>query len=144
MYHRKIFTVFCLSTLLFCVAEAQDASNKSLQPDLQIQNLIQQESADAVNRIYAAEPEEVRSTANQVQDIVTSQPQPVPYVTFRLSEAAQEFWKAELKAIHNAYGEHIKERYDHFTAIRNKKIPLKGRKIDYTDYNSQFQPIERR
>ena len=86
----------------------------------------------------------MRSTANQVQDIVTSQPQPVPYVTFRLREAAQEFWKAELKAIHNAYGEHIKERYDHFTAIRNKKMPLKGRKMDYTEYNNQFQPIKRR
>ena len=144
MYHRKIFTFFLLSTLLFCVAEAQNASNKSLQLDLQVQNLIQQESADAVNRIYSAEPEEVRITANQIQGIVTSQPQPVSYVPFRLREAAQESWKAELKAIHNAYGEHIQERYDHFTAIRNKKMPLKGRKMDYTEYNNQFQPIKRR
>ena len=144
MYHRKIFIVFCLSTLLFCVAEAKDASNQSLQLDLQIQNLIQQESGDAVNRIYAAEPEEVRSTANQIQDIVNSQPQPVPYLPLRLREAAQDSWKAELKAIHNAYGEHIQERYDHFTAIRNKKMPLKGRKMDYNDYNSQFKPIKRR
>ena len=112
--------------------------------DLQIQNLIRQESADAVDRIYAAEPEEVRNTANQIQDVVNSQPQPVPYVPFRLREAAQESWNAELKAMRDAYEAHIKERYDRFTAIRNREMPLKGRRMDYTDYNSQIQPIERR
>ena len=112
--------------------------------DLQIQNLIRQESADAVDRIYAAELEEVRNTANQIQDVANSQPQPVPYVPFRLREAAQESWNAELKAMRDAYEAHIKERYDRFTAIRNKDMPLKGRRMDYNDYNSQFQPIERR
>ena len=74
----------------------------------------------------------------------TTQPQPVPYVPFRLREAAQESWNAELKAMRDAYEAHIKERYDRFTAIRNREMPLKGRRMDYTDYNSQFQPIERR
>jgi len=144
MVPLKIFTSFCLSILTFNIAQAQENNVQSVPIDLQIQNLIRQESADAVDRIYAAEPEEVRNTANQIQDVANSQPQPVPYVPFRLREAAQESWNAELKAMRDAYEEHIKERYDRFTAIRNREMPLKGRRMDYTDYNNQFQPIERR
>ena len=144
MVPLKIFTRFCLFILTFNIAQAQENVVQSVQIDLQIQNLIRQESADAVDRIYAAELEEVRNTANQIQDVANSQPQPVPYVPFRLREAAQESWNAELKAMRDAYEEHIKERYDRFTAIRNKDMPLKGRRMDYNDYNSQFQPIERR
>ena len=142
MVPLKIFTRFCLFILTFNIAQAQENVVQSVQIDLQ--NLIRQESADAVDRIYAAELEEVRNTANQIQDVANSQPQPVPYVPFRLREAAQESWNAELKAMRDAYEEHIKERYDRFTAIRNKDMPLKGRRMDYNDYNSQFQPIERR
>ena len=130
--------------LVFYVVQAQEAIVQNGQLDLQIQNLILQESADAVDRIYAAEPEEVRSTASEVQDIAASQPQPTPHVPFRLRETGQELWKAELKAMHDAYEEHVKERYDRFTATRNRKLPMKGRRMDYTGYNSQFQPIERR
>ena len=130
--------------LVFYVVQAQEAIVQNGQLDLQIQNLILQESADAVDRIYAQEPEEVRSTASEVQDIAASQPQPTPHVPFRLREAGQELWKAELKAIHDAYEEHVKERHDRFTATRNRKLPMKGRRMDYTGYNSQFQPIERR
>ncbi len=144
MVPLKIFTRFCLFILTFNIAQAQENVVQSVQIDLQIQNLIRQESADAVDRIYAAELEEVRNTANQIQDVANSQPQPVPYVPFRLREAAQESWNAELKAMRDAYEAHIKERYDRFTAIRNKDMPLKGRRMDYNDYNSQFQPIERR
>lgn len=144
MVPLKIFTSFCLFILTFNIAQAQENVVQSVQIDLQIQNLIRQESADAVDRIYAAELEEVRNTANQIQDVANSQPQPVPYVPFRLREAAQESWNAELKAMRDAYEAHIKERYDRFTAIRNKDMPLKGRRMDYNDYNSQFQPIERR
>ena len=144
MVPLKIFTSFCLFILTFNIAKAQENNVQSVPIDLQIQNLIRQESADAVERIYAAEPEEVRNTANQIQDVANSQPQPVPYVPFRLREAAQESWNAELKAMRDAYEAHIKERYDRFTAIRNKDMPLKGRRMDYNDYNSQFQPIERR
>ena len=144
MVPLKIFTSFCLFILTFNIAQAQENVVQSVPIDLQIQNLIRQESADAVDRIYAAELEEVRNTANQIQDVANSQPQPVPYVPFRLREAAQESWNAELKAMRDAYEEHIKERYDRFTAIRNREMPLKGRRMDYTDYNSQFQPIERR
>ena len=144
MVPLKIFTRFCLFILTFNIAQAQENVVQSVPIDLQIQNLIRQESADAVDRIYAAELEEVRNTANQIQDIANSQPQPVPYVPFRLREAAQESWNAELKAMRDAYEAHIKERYDRFTAIRNKDMPLKGRRMDYNDYNSQFQPIERR
>ena len=144
MVPLKIFTRFCLFILTFNIAQAQENVVQSVQIDLQIQNLIRQESADAVDRIYAAELEEVRNTANQIQDVANSQPQPVPYVPFRLREAAQESWNAELKAMRDAYEAHIKERYDRFTAIRNREMPLKGRRMDYTDYNSQFQPIERR
>ena len=144
MVPLKIFTSFCLFILTFNIAKAQENNVQSVPIDLQIQNLIRQESADAVDRIFAAEPEEVRNTANQIQDVANSQPQPVPYVPFRLREAAQESWNAELKAMRDAYEEHIKERYDRFTAIRNREMPLKGRRMDYTDYNSQFQPIERR
>lgn len=144
MVPLKIFTSFCLFILTFNIAKAQENNVQSVPIDLQIQNLIRQESADAVDRIYAAEPEEVRNTANQIQDVANSQPQPVPYVPFRLREAAQESWNAELKAMRDAYEEHIKERYDRFTAIRNREMPLKGRRMDYTDYNSQFKPIERR
>ena len=144
MVPLKIFTRFCLFILTFNIAQAQENVVQSVPIDLQIQNLIRQESADAVDRIYAAELEEVRNTANQIQDVANSQPQPVPYVPFRLREAAQESWNAELKAMRDAYEEHIKERYDRFTAIRNKDMPLKGRRMDYNDYNSQFQPIERR
>ena len=144
MVPLKIFTRFCLFILTFNIAQAQENVVQSVPIDLQIQNLIRQESADAVDRIYAAELEEVRNTANQIQDVANSQPQPVPYVPFRLREAAQESWNAELKAMRDAYEEHIKERYDRFTAIRNREMPLKGRRMDYTDYNSQFQPIERR
>ena len=144
MVPLKIFTRFCLFILTFNIAQAQENVVQSVQIDLQIQNLIRQESADAVDRIYAAELEEVRNTANQIQDVANSQPQPVPYVPFRLREAAQESWNAELKAMRDAYEEHIKERYDRFTAIRNKDMPLKGRRMDYNDYTSQFQPIERR
>ena len=86
----------------------------------------------------------MRNTANQIQDIANTQPQPVPYVPFRFREAAQESWNAELKAMRDAYEAHIKERYDRFAAIRNREMHLKGRRMDYTDYNSQFQPIERR
>ena len=142
MVPLKIFTRFCLFILTFNIAQAQENVVQSVQIDLQ--NLIRQESADAVDRIYAAELEEVRNTANQIQDVANSQPQPVPYVPFRLREAAQESWNAELKAMRDAYEAHIKERYDRFTAIRNKDMPLKGRRMDYNDYNSQFQPIERR
>ena len=144
MVPLKIFTSFCLFILTFNIAQAQENVVQSVQIDLQIQNLIRQESADAVDRIYAAELEEVRNTANQIQDVANSQPQPVPYVPFRLREAAQESWNAELKAMRDAYEAQIKERYDRFTAIRNKDMPLKGRRMDYNDYNSQFQPIERR
>jgi|GEM_PF-3448045 len=144
MVPLKIFTSFCLFILTFNIAQAQENVVQSVPIDLQIQNLIRQESADAVDRIYAAELEEVRNTANQIQDVANSQPQPVPYVPFRLREAAQESWNAELKAMRDAYEAHIKERYDRFTAIRNKDMPLKGRRMDYNDYNSQFQPIERR
>ncbi len=144
MVPLKIFTRFCLFILTFNIAQAQENVVQSVQIDLQIQNLIRQESADAVDRIYAAELEEVRNTANQIQDVANSQPQPVPYVPFRLREAAQESWNAELKAMRDAYEAQIKERYDRFTAIRNKDMPLKGRRMDYNDYNSQFQPIERR
>ncbi len=144
MVPLKIFTSFCLFILTFNIAQAQENVVQSVPINLQIQNLIRQESADAVDRIYAAELEEVRSTANQIQDVANSQPQPVPYVPFRLREAAQESWNAELKAMGDAYEAHIKERYDRFTAIRNKNMPLKGRRMDYNDYNSQFQPIERR
>lgn len=144
MVPLKIFTSFCLFILTFNIAQAQENNVQSVPIDLQIQNLIRQESADAVDRIYAAEPEEVRNTANQIQDVANSQPQPVPYVPYRLREAAHESWNAELKAMRDAYEEHIKERYDRFTAIRNREMPLKGRRMDYTDYNSQFQPIERR
>ncbi len=144
MVPLKIFTRFCLLILTFNIAQAQENVVQSVPIDLQIQNLIRQESADAVDRIYAAELEEVRNTANQIQDVANSQPQPVPYVPFRLREAAQESWNAELKAMRDAYEAHIKERYDRFTAIRNKDMPLKGRRMDYNDYNSQFQPIERR
>lgn len=144
MVPLKIFTRFCLLILTFNIAQAQENVVQSVQIDLQIQNLIRQESADAVDRIYAAELEEVRNTANQIQDVANSQPQPVPYVPFRLREAAQESWNAELKAMRDAFESHIKERYDRFTAIRNREMPLKGRRMDYTDYNSQFQPIERR
>ena len=144
MVPLKIFTSFCLFILTFNIAKAQENNVQSVPIDLQIQNLIRQESADAVDRIYAAELEEVRNTANQIQDVANSQPQPVPYVPFRLREAAQESWNAELKAMRDAYEAHIKERYDRFTAIRNKDMPLKGRRMDYNDYNSQFQPIERR
>ena len=144
MVPLKIFTRFCLFILTFNIAQAQENVVQSVPIDLQIQNLIRQESADAVDRIYAAELEEVRNTANQIQDVANSQPQPVPYVPFRLREAAQESWNAELKAMRDAYETHIKERYDRFTAIRNREMPLKGRRMDYTDYNSQFQPIERR
>lgn len=144
MVPLKIFTRFCLFILTFNIAQAQENVVQSVQIDLQIQNLIRQESADAVDRIYAAELEEVRNTANQIQDVANSQPQPVPYVPFRLREAAQESWNAELKAMRDAYEAHLKERYDRFTAIRNKDMPLKGRRMDYNDYNSQFQPIERR
>ena len=142
MVPLKIFTSFCLFILTFNIAQAQENVVQSVQIDLQ--NLIRQESADAVDRIYAAELEEVRNTANQIQDVANSQPQPVPYVPFRLREAAQESWNAELKAMRDAFESHIKERYDRFTAIRNKDMPLKGRRMDYNDYNSQFQPIERR
>lgn len=142
MVPLKIFTSFCLFILTFNIAQAQENVVQSVQIDLQ--NLIRQESADAVDRIYAAELEEVRNTANQIQDVANSQPQPVPYVPFRLREAAQESWNAELKAMRDALESHIKERYDRFTAIRNREMPLKGRRMDYTDYNSQFQPIERR
>ena len=144
MVPLKIFTSFCLFILTFNIAKAQENNVQSVPIDLQIQNLIRQESADAVDRIYAAELEEVRNTANQIQDVANSQPQPVPYVPFRLREAAQESWNAELKAMRDAFESHIKERYDRFTAIRNKDMPLKGRRMDYNDYNSQFQPIERR
>ena len=144
MVPLKIFTRFCLFILTFNIAQAQENVVQSVPIDLQIQNLIRQESADAVDRIYAAELEEVRNTANQIQDVANSQPQPMPYVPFRLREAAQESWNAELKAMRDAYEAHIKERYDRFTAIRNKDMPLKGRRMDYNDYNSQFQPIERR
>ena len=144
MVPLKIFTSFCLFILTFNIAQAQENNVQSVPIDLQIQNLIRQESADAVDRIYAAELEEVRNTANQIQDVANSQPQPVPYVPFRLREAAQESWNAELKAMRDAFESHIKERYDRFTAIRNKDMPLKGRRMDYNDYNSQFQPIERR
>lgn len=144
MVPLKIFTRFCLFILTFNIAQAQENVVQSVPIDLQIQNLIRQESADAVDRIYAAELEEVRNTANQIQDVANSQPQPVPYVPFRLREAAQESWNAELKAMRDAFESHIKERYDRFTAIRNKDMPLKGRRMDYNDYNSQFQPIERR
>ena len=144
MNHPKKFTGFCLFMLVFYVVQAQEAIVQNGQLDLQIQNLILQESADAVDRIYAAEPEEVRSTASEVQDIAASQPQPTPHVPFRLREAGHELWKAELKAMHDAYEEHVKERYDRFTATRNRKLPMKGRRMDYTGYNSQFQPIERR
>ena len=144
MVPLKIFTSFCLFILTFNIAQAQENVVQSVQIDLQIQNLIRQESADAVDRIYAAELEEVRNTANQIQDVANSQPQPVPYVPFRLREAAQESWNAELKAMRDALESHIKERYDRYTAIRNKDMPLKGRRMDYNDYNSQFQPIERR
>ena len=144
MVPLKIFTRFCLLILTFNIAQAQENVVQSVPIDLQIQNLIRQESADAVDRIYAAELEEVRNTANQIQDVANSQPQPVPYVPFRLREAAQESWNAELKAMRDAFESHIKERYDRFTAIRNKDMPLKGRRMDYNDYNSQFQPIERR
>ena len=144
MVPLKIFTSFCLFILTFNIAKAQENNVQSVPIDLQIQNLIRQESADAVDRIYAAELEEVRNTANQIQDVANSQPQPVPYVPFRLREAAQESWNAELKAMRDAYEAQIKERYDRFTAIRNKDMPLKGRRMDYNDYNSQFQPIERR
>ena len=144
MVPLKIFTRFCLFILTFNIAQAQENVVQSVPIDLQIQNLIRQESADAVDRIYAAELEEVRNTANQIQDVANSQPQPMPYVPFRLREAAQESWNAELKAMRDAYEAQIKERYDRFTAIRNKDMPLKGRRMDYNDYNSQFQPIERR
>ena len=144
MVPLKIFTSFCLFILTFNIAQAQENNVQSVPIDLQIQNLIRQESADAVDRIYAAELEEVRNTANQIQDVANSQPQPVPYVPFRLREAAQESWNAELKAMRDAYEAQTKERYDRFTAIRNKDMPLKGRRMDYNDYNSQFQPIERR
>ena len=144
MVPLKIFTSFCLFILTFNIAKAQENNVQSVPIDLQIQNLIRQESADAVDRIYAAELEEVRNTANQIQDVANSQPQPVPYVPFRLREAAQESWNAELKAMRDAYEAQTKERYDRFTAIRNKDMPLKGRRMDYNDYNSQFQPIERR
>ena len=144
MNHPKNLAGFCLFMLVFYVVQAQEAIVQNGQLDLQIQNLILQESADAVDRIYAAEPEEVRSTASEVQDIAASQPQPTPHVPFRLREAGHELWKAELKAMHDAYEEHVKERYDRFTATRNRKLPMKGRRMDYTGYNSQFQPIERR
>ena len=144
MVHLKIFTSICLFILTFDTTQAQENNFQSVPLDLQIQNLIRQESADAVDRIYAAEPEEVRNTANQIQDIANTQPQPVPYVPFRLREAAQESWNAELKAMREAYEAHIKERHERFTAIRNREMPLKGRRTDYTGYNSQFQPIERR
>ena len=144
MIHLKIFTGFCLFILTLNIAEAQENNAQGVPLDLQIQKLIRQESADAVDRIYAAESEDVRNTANQIQDIATTQPQPVPYVPFRLREAAQEFWNAELKTMRDAYEAHIKEGYDRFTAIRNKEMPLKGRRMNYTNYNSQFQPIERR
>ena len=144
MVPLKIFTSFCLFILTFNIAQAQENNVQSVPTDLQIQNLIRQESADAVDRIYAAEPEEVRNTANQIQDVANSQPQPVHYVPYRLREAAQESWNAELKAMRDVYEAHIKERYDRYTAIRNREMPLKGRRMNYTDYNSQFQPIERR
>ena len=144
MVHLKIFTSICLFFLTFNTAQAQENNVQSVPPDLQIQNLIRQESADAIDRIYAAEPEEVRNTANQIRDIANTQPQPVPYVPFRLKEAAQESWNAELKAMREAYEAHIKERHERFTAIRNREMPLIGRRMDYTDYNSQFQPIDRR
>ncbi len=129
---------------VFRFVQAQEAFVQNGQSDLRIQKLILQESTDAVDRIYAAEQDEVRSTANQVQDVATSQPHPSPHVPFRLREAGQEFWKAELKAMHDAYEQHVKERYDRFTATRNRKMPMKGRRMNFTGYNSQFQPIERR
>ena len=144
MVHLKIFTSICLFFLTFNTVQAQENNVQSVPLNLQIQNLVRQESADTVDRIYAAEPEEDRNTANQNQDIANTQPQPMPYVPFRLREAAQEFWNAELKTMRDAYEAHIKEGYDRFTAIRNKEMPLKGRRMNYTDYNSQFQPIERR
>ena len=144
MVHLKVFASICLFILTFNTPQAQQNNVQSVPLDLQIQNLIRQESADAVDRIYAADPEEVRNTANQIQDVASSQPQPFPYVPFRLREAAQDSWNAELKAMHDAYEAHIKERFDRFTAIRNRKMPLKGRRMDYTGYNSQFQSIERR
>ena len=88
MVHLKIFTSICLFFLTFNTAQAQENNVQSVPLDLQIQNLIRQESADAVDRIYDSEPEEVRNTANQIQDIANTQPQPVPYVPFRLREAA--------------------------------------------------------
>ena len=144
MVHLKIFTSICLSILTFNTIKAQENNVQIVPLGLQIQNLIRKESADAVNKIYSAEPEEVRSTANQIKDIATTQPQPVPYVPFRLREAAQKSWNAELKLMRDAYEKRIKERFDRFTASRNREMPLKGRQMDYTDYNSQFQPIERR
>ena len=144
MIHLKIFTGFCLFILTLNIVHAQENNVQSVPLNLQIQNLIGQESADTVDRIYAAEPEEVRNTANQIQDIATTQPQPVPYVPFRLREAAQESWNAELRLMRDAYETRMKERFDRFTASRNREISLKGRRMDFTDYNSQFQPIDRR
>ena len=48
--------------LVFCVVQAQEAIVQNGLLDLQVQNLILQESANAVDRIYAAEQEEVRNT----------------------------------------------------------------------------------
>ena len=96
MAHLKTFTSICLFILTFNTAQSQENNVQSVPLDLQIQNLIRQESADAVDRIYAAEPEEVRNTANQIQDIAITQPQPVPYVLIRLREAAKESWNAEV------------------------------------------------
>ena len=143
MIHLKIFTGFCLFIMTSNIAGAQENNVQGVPVDLQIQNLIRQESADAVDRIYATEADEVRNTANQIQDIATTQPQPVPYVPFRLREAAQKSWNAELKLMRDAYEKRIKERFDRFTASRNREMPLKGRQMNYTGYNSQFQPIER-
>jgi hypothetical protein len=144
MIHRIFFTGFFCLLMLSAVAQAQKSNVKIVPPDLQIQNLIRQESIDAVDRFYAAELEEVRNTANQIQEIANSQPQPSPYTPYRLREAAQESWKAELAAMRDAYEAHINERYDRFTAIRNRRMLPKGRRMNYTNFNSRFQPIERR
>lgn len=124
------------------IAQANVGAAPSLEE--QVPGLIQQETRTAVDRIFAPSSEEVRATANQIREMASSQPTPIPHVPFRLREKAQEDWQAELSALRTSYEDQVRERFDQFTEIRTRPQPTKGRRGDYTDYNDQFQPIKRR
>jgi membrane protein involved in colicin uptake len=109
-----------------------------------LQALIRQESEAAVDRYYAPDPDEVRQTAEQARDTATSQPAAVRHFPFRDREAAQEARAAELAEIRKAYADQINDNYRRFTDTRNRPLPTKGRRGDYTAFNQQFQEIKRR